>query len=77
MRHNNFENQYNQHVLAGKIALKINAMPKITEAVTKKTRTATGRYNVYCCLDGSPDYSAIGQSYLLKIGVEIKNLEDN
>ena len=77
MRHNSFENRYNQHVIAGKIALKINAMPEITEAVTKKMKTTCGTYNIYCWEDGSPDYATIGQNYLLKIGIEIKNLEDN
>jgi len=64
-RHNYFENRYNQFTLAGKIAIKNNA---INPYENNKLSS------VYTNNDGSIDYSSIGQDYLRLLGLEVIEL---
>ncbi len=70
-RPNAWENRYNQWVLAGKIALQTNAMPKVTNDVTGKKKTTLGDYNIYCTDSGEPHYSMIGQEYLRRLNLTV------
>ena len=73
-RPNTWHNRYNQWTLAGKIALAINAMPKVTEAAMRQLRTASGDYNIYCTDSGEPHYSIIGQEWLYQLGIDVTEL---